>query len=220
MKKVCILLSVFCLILPLAACASVRPPISFTPSVTDRTAAVIDIVETERSKIDLPKTEAVTQPQYFEVVAIGTTAATTQRPRPVVTEAPKEYFTVKFVDTDGYTSISVQTVVEGGSAVAPKMPNARGDLIFRGWDKPYTDIRRGTIVRAVYQKEFLTVNFYDASGALLKTEQVRYGESATAPTVQDQNGSLFDGWNKAFDRITDDTDVYATYYTPTETTQS
>ena len=175
----------------------------FEPSITDRTAAVIDIAETERSKIDLPpETSATTQPQYYEVVATAASAATTTK-KPAVTEAPKEYFTVKFVDTDGYTSISVQTVVEGGSAIPPTMPEKRGDLIFRGWDKDYTNIRRGTIVKAIYQKEWLTVRFFDADATLLKTEQVRYGESATPPEVKDKSGYLFDGWNALFNDVTE-----------------
>lgn len=212
-KKLYVFLSISLLCLSLLACSAARQRVPFEPSITDRTAAVIDIAETERSKIDLPpETSAITQPQYYEVVATAASAATTTK-KPVVTEAPKEYFTVKFVDTDGYTSISVQTVVEGGSAIPPAMPEKRGDLIFRGWDKDYTNIRRGTIVKAIYQKEWLTVRFFDADATLLKTEQVRYGESATAPEVKDKNGYLFDGWNTLFNEVTRDLDVYATYYT-------
>ena len=212
MKKFYTFITVFFLCSLFVACSTARQRAPFTPSITDRMNAVMDILETERSKIDLPpeETTAVTKPQYFEVVATGTTAATTEA-KPVVTEAPKEYFTVKFVDTDGYTSISVQTVIESGSAVAPDMPASRGDLLFRGWDKEFSDIHRGTIVKAIYQKEFLTVRFFDANAALLKTEQVRYGESATSPEVSDKPGYLFDGWNTSVDKITEDIDVYATY---------
>lgn len=213
MKKLYVFLSISLLCLFLLACSSTRQRAPFAPSITDRTAAVIDIAETERSKIDLPsETSATTQPQYYEVVATAASSASTTK-TPAVTEAPKEYFTVKFVDTDGYTSISVQTVVEGGSAVPPTMPAKRGELIFRGWDKDYTNIRRGTIIKAIYQKEWLTVRFFDADATLLKTEQVRYGESATAPEVKDKNGYLFDGWNTLFNNVTADLDVYATYYT-------
>ena len=212
MKKLYIFSAISLLCLFLLACSSTQQRAPFTPSITDRTAAVIDIAETERSKIDLPpETTAVTQPQYFEVVATAAPAVTTT-PKPIETETPKEYFTVKFVDTDGYTSISVQTVMEGGSAVPPAMPEKRGDLIFRGWDKDYTNIRRGTIVKAIYQKEWLTVRFFDADATLLKTEQVRYGESATAPEVKDKSDYLFDGWNTLFNDVTEDLDVFATYY--------
>lgn len=212
MKKLYIFLSISFLCLFLFACGSVRQRVPFAPSITDRTAAVIEIAETERSKIDLPpETSVTTQPQYYEVVATAASSASTT-PKPVETEAPKEYFTVKFVDTDGYTSISLQTVVEGGSAVPPVMPEKRGDLIFRGWDKDYTNIRRGTIVKAIYQKEWLTVRFFDADASLIKTEQVRYGESATSPEMEDKPGYLFDGWNTIFSDVTEDMDVYATYY--------
>lgn len=213
MKKLYVFSTMAFLCLFLIACSSVRQRAAFTPSITDRTAAVIEIAETERSKIDVPAlTSATTEPQYFEVVATGTTAATTTK-KPLATEAPKEYFTVKFVDTDGYTSISVQTVIEGGSAIAPVMPQTRGELIFRGWDKDFSNIQSGTIVKAIYQKEWLTVRFFDADATLLKTETVRYGESATAPEVADKSGYLFDGWNAIFSDVTQDLDVYATYYT-------
>lgn len=212
MKKLSVFLAVAFLCLLLIACNAVRQREPFSPSITDRTAAVVDILQTQRSKIEVTQTSATTQPQYYEVVATGTTAASTEK-LPVVTEAPKEYFTVKFVDTDGYTAISVQTVIEGGSAVAPAMPNTRGDLVFRGWDTDFTNINRGTVVKAIYQKEWLTVRFFDADASLLKTEQVRYGESATPPQVTDKDGYLFDGWNTLFDNVTQDLDVYATYYT-------
>ncbi len=213
MKKGYVFLTISVLCLFLLACNSTRQRMPFVPSITDRTAAVIDIAETERSKIELPpETSATTHPQYYEVIATAAPEVSTTQ-KPAVTEAPKEYFTVKFVDTDGYTSISVQTVVEGGSAVAPTMPRERGDLIFRGWDKDYTNIQRGTIIKAIYQKEWLTVRFFDADATLLKTETVRYGESANAPEVKDKSGYLFDGWNTLFHEVTEDLDIYATYYT-------
>lgn len=212
MKKLYTFLAVSFLCLLLAACASVRGRTLAQPTVTDRTAAVIDIVSTERSKIDLPETSAVsTQPKYFEVVATAATAETTKK-RPVVVEEPKEYFTVKFVDIDGYTAISVQTVVEGGSATAPPMPDERGDLIFRGWDKDFSDVRSGMIVKAIYQKEWLTVRFFDADATLLKTQKVRYGATATPPEVKDKGNFLFDGWNVLFSDVKQDLDVYAIYY--------
>lgn len=217
MKKLYTFVALSFLCLLLAACASVRGRTLAQPTVIDRTAAVIDIVSTERSKIDLPETSAVsTEPKYFEVVATAATAQTTKK-QPVA-EEPKEYFTVKFVDIDGYTAISVQTVVEGGAATAPQVPDARGDLIFRGWDKDFSDVRSGMIVKAVYQKEWLTVRFFDADATLLKTQKVRYGETATPPTVKDKGNFLFDGWNLLFSDVTQDLDVYAVYYAVPERT--
>ncbi len=212
MKKLYIFLAMSFLCLFFVACAGARGRFFTVPEDADRTGAVVEIVSTTRSKIDVPEvTTMVTAPQYFEVVAIGTTAATTQK-KPVAIQEPKEYFTVKFVDTDGYTAVSVQTVVEGGDAVPPIMPESRGNLLFRGWDRDYTNIRSGMIVKAIYQKEWLNVRFFDADGSLISSEMVRYGESATAPEVKDRGNFLFDGWSTLFGEVTQDLNVYATYY--------
>jgi len=55
-----------------------------------------------------------------------------------------------------------------------------------------------------------TVTFVDGEGNELKTEQVGYGNSATAP-VNDpaKSGFTFDGWDVAFDNITGDLTVIA-----------
>lgn len=51
-----------------------------------------------------------------------------------------------------------------------------------------------------------TVNFYGLNGALLKTEQVPVGGSATAPVVSHE---CFDGWDKDFSAVHSDMDVHA-----------
>jgi len=217
MKRIYLFLGLFLLCISLAACAGARRYSILSDADGGALGAIIDVGETERSKIDIPETTALTTlPTYFEVVATGTTAQTTKK-KPQKTEEPKEYFTVKFVDTDGYTAISVQNVAEGEDATEPPMPKSRGDLIFRGWDKDFTNIKSGTVVKAVYQKEWLTVRFFDADATLLKSTQVRYGESAVPPNVDDKGDYLFDGWNTMFGNVTEDLNVYAVYYiNPTE----
>ena len=214
MKKLYGLLALAFLCTCLVACAGARGRVLPSPSDVDRTAAIIDIVETERSKMELPETSAVTSaPHYYEVVAVGTTAATTT-PKPKEPEKAQEYFTVKFVDTDGYTAVSVQTVPEGEDAVPPVMPQSRGELIFRGWDRDYTDIHGGRIIKAIYQKEWLSVRFFDMDATLVSEQKVRYGESADAPAMKDRGNFLFDGWSELFQYVTDDMDIYALYYAP------
>ena len=107
---------------------------------------------------------------------------------------------------------SLQTVAEGGDATAPAMPEKRGELYFRGWNRDFTNVQRSMIVSAIYAKEMYTVRFFDIDGTLLKTEQVHYGEDAEAPEVADRDGYLFDGWSTLFDSVHADLDVYATYY--------
>lgn len=235
MKRYFAFLAALSLCLLLAACGTARITFPFSPLSGDRTGAVIDVENEGYSTVELPETTVVTEP--FKIIEVVVTAPVTAPQKPQTeslvypgnvdppfhnkedelppapeTTAAKEYFTVKFVDSDGYTALSVQTVPAGGSAVAPNPPKTKGDLIFRGWDTKFTNVRKSIIVRAIYQKEWLTVNFYDADGSLLKSEQVRYGEDATPPEVSDKNGYDFDAWSADYKKIVADKNLYATYY--------
>lgn len=59
--------------------------------------------------------------------------------------------------------------------------------------------------------EFHTVRFIDWNDVVLKEQEVRTGESATAPTDPELEGYYFEKWDKAFDNIVADLDVYAKY---------
>lgn len=207
-------LSLFCVfaLFAFAGCARGEGGYTLSPAGTDAPAdAVIEITATERSYIEVTTESTTAETEPPEVIVTGTSAQTS-KVEPPATEAPKEYYTVKFVDSDGYTSVSVQTVIEGGDAVAPNMPQQKGELIFRGWNREYTNVQKSMVVTAIYEKEIFTVNFYDIDGTLLKTEQVHWGEDATAPEVADRGGYLFDGWNVLFNSVHTDLNVYATYY--------
>lgn len=207
-------LSLFCLFMLLAfvGCAEDEGGYTLDYSGTvARTDAVIEITATERSYIEVMTTSTTADTELPEVIVTGTSAQTSVT-KPPETEAPKEYYTVKFVDSDGYTSVSVQTVIEGGDAAPPDMPPQKGELLFRGWNREYTNVQRSMVITAIYEKELFTVNFYDLDGTLLKTEQVHWGEDATPPNVADRDGYLFDGWNVLFNDVHTDLNVFATYY--------
>lgn len=210
----CPLFCIFCVLCAalLAGCAATSG--GYTLVSTDAAAlrdAAEQITATERSYIEVTTEATTARTEPPEVVVTGTSAPK-ETAKPPVTEAPRESYTVKFVDSDGYTTVSLQTVLEGDSAVPPAMPERRGELYFRGWNRDYTDVRRSMIVSAIYAKEMYTVRFFDIDGTLLKTEQVHYGEDAEAPEVADRDGYLFDGWSTLFDSVHADLDVYATYY--------
>ncbi|NLB61111.1 MAG: redoxin domain-containing protein [Clostridiales bacterium] len=59
--------------------------------------------------------------------------------------------------------------------------------------------------------EFHTVRFLDWNDVVLKEEEVRTGESATAPSDPELEGHYFEKWDKAFDNVVADLDVYAKY---------
>ena len=56
-----------------------------------------------------------------------------------------------------------------------------------------------------------TVTFYDWNNAVLKTQTVKQGEAATAPTAPSRTGYTFTGWDKDFTNVQSDLSVYATY---------
>ena len=58
-----------------------------------------------------------------------------------------------------------------------------------------------------------TVIFKDYNGTVLKTQQVEHGKAAEAPKVPTRKYYTFAGWDKAFDKVTEDMEVTATYTT-------
>ena len=132
-----------------------------------------------------------------------------------------DYFTVTFVNYDG-TVIETQSVKKGSTAIAPAEPSRDADVqysyIFAGWDTDFSEIQGETTVTATYTQILnkYTVTFVNYDGAVLKTEEVEYGKSATAPAdpTRPANGECiytFAGWDKDFSNITGDITVTAQY---------
>ncbi len=130
-------------------------------------------------------------------------------------EADSEY-TVTFKNYNGMI-LSEQKVKEGESATAPADPTRPADAqytyTFKGWDTDFTNITADTVVTATYDSvvNVYTVAFMDFDGTVLSTQQVEYGKSATAPESPSREGYVFTGWDTAFDSITKDITVTATY---------
>ncbi len=59
--------------------------------------------------------------------------------------------------------------------------------------------------------EKYTVNFVDYDGTLISTQEVEYGDAATAPKDPTREGYIFTGWDKKFDKITGETTITAQY---------
>ena len=118
-------------------------------------------------------------------------------------------YTVTFKDWDG-TTLKTQTVNYGGSATAPANPTRVG-YTFTGWDKAFTNVTSNLTVTAQYTINTYTVTFKDWDGTVLKTQTVNYGGAATAPADPIREGYTFAGWDKAFNNVTSDLVVTATY---------
>ena len=65
--------------------------------------------------------------------------------------------------------------------------------------------------------DYYDVKFYNGDGSLMKTDHVRSGGAATAPTETPvkagttEKDYMFSGWDKAFDNVTANLDVYPTF---------
>ena len=117
-------------------------------------------------------------------------------------------YTVTFKDWDG-SVLKTEQVAYNTGATAPTEPSREG-YRFTGWDKTFDVITGDTEITAQYVKTW-TVTFKDEDGTVLKIEIVDEGTGAIAPTEPVKEGHTFAGWNAAFDNVTEDTVVTATY---------
>ena len=118
-------------------------------------------------------------------------------------------YTVTFCDWNGMV-LKSETVKWGQDATAPADPTREG-YTFTGWDKAFANIQSALTVNAVYEQNEYTVTFYDWDGTVLKTETVKWGQTATAPANPTREGYTFTGWDKAFTNVKSDLSVRAVY---------
>ncbi len=115
----------------------------------------------------------------------------------------------------GYDNVDIakQSVNYGVSATAPEVTAPAG-YEFSGWDGDFTNVKRTLTIRAQFVRSRYAVRFLNYDGSLIgDLQQIFYGEAATAPDTASlsRTGYTYREWDKAFDTITADTDVYALY---------
>ena len=118
-------------------------------------------------------------------------------------------YCVRFLDHDN-TLLKTDSVEYLSAAMAPEDPYREG-YTFIGWDKDFSAITDNLTVTAQYQINRYRVRFFNYDDTLLKTDSVEYQSAATAPAAPYRKGYTFIGWDKAFDSITSDLDIYAQY---------
>ncbi|MBR2624032.1 MAG: InlB B-repeat-containing protein, partial [Paludibacteraceae bacterium] len=64
---------------------------------------------------------------------------------------------------------------------------------------------------ATFSTNAYSVTFKDWNGDVLKSQNVAYGNSATAPATPTRTGYTFAGWDKSYSNVTEDLVVTATY---------
>lgn len=125
-------------------------------------------------------------------------------------------------DVSGGTAVASVTVSDG--ATLTTLPETtREGYVFKGWYLDGEAFTLSTVIQsditlsAYWEKEVATVNhavtFKAQDGTVLKTEEVKDGESATAPSAPEVAGALFVYWDKDYTRVTSDLVVTAVYST-------
>lgn len=118
-------------------------------------------------------------------------------------------YSVKFFDHDGNV-ISEQIILYGKNAVTPDIPNLL-DHEFVGWDKSFYNVKENLEIHPIYKLLTFEVKFIDKYGDVIKVEEVRPGENATAPDLENVDYFKFIGWDKDFTNVIDDIEVNALY---------
>ncbi|MBS2098404.1 T9SS type A sorting domain-containing protein, partial [Carboxylicivirga linearis] len=75
----------------------------------------------------------------------------------------------------------------------------------------FDNVTTALTVTAQYTINSYEVSFVDWDGEVLKTENVDYGSSATAPLDPTRTGYSFTGWDVSYDNVTSDLTVTAQY---------
>ena len=118
-------------------------------------------------------------------------------------------FTVNFYNAND-DIIKTEIVEYGKNATAPNNPS-KDECVFVGWDKEFSNIRTNLDIKPIFETKLFTVNFYDANNNIIKTEQVKENASCLAPSIPTKEGYKFVGWDKTFDNIKSNLDIYPIY---------
>lgn len=109
-------------------------------------------------------------------------------------------------EVDG-SELNKQSVPYGSDAALPETPTKKG-FTFIGWDGNYTAVKQYTTIVAKWQRNKYNVNFYNGTGSTLDSQRVLYEDAATEPPAPSMEGYTFQGWDKKFDYIEDNMDIY------------
>ena len=118
-------------------------------------------------------------------------------------------YVVNFYDIEG-NIIKTEEVAHGESAEGITAPNVYGYEFVR-WDENIERVTADLDVFPIYEEEVYTVTFVDFYGNILKTETVKYKESATAPNIPTVEYHTFNKWSLDFSEVKNNMTVKAVY---------
>ena len=119
-------------------------------------------------------------------------------------------YTVRFYDHEG-NLLTTQTVNWNEKAVEPLLPDWAGHS-FTAWSVEFDHVKSDLDIKPIYDVNTYKVTFIGFDGeTALKTENVVYGEKATAPEAPEVEGYTFKGWDADFNEVTADITIKAQY---------
>ena len=129
-------------------------------------------------------------------------------------------YIVRFFRADGVTQIGAAQTINWGTAAVLENAPARTGFAFAGWSLTGDDaavatsllnVRENIDAVAGYNPLVFVVRFEDFDGTLLGTDEVQYGDDATAPGAPTREGYDFTGWSPSYDTVTGNMTVVAEY---------
>ena len=121
---------------------------------------------------------------------------------------PKEYI-VKFLNWDD--SVILESSYKENETIIPPSDPQRVGYVFTGWDKEFSNATKNLTLKAMYTIASYEVKFIGFNDEVLKSENVKHGDDATAPTINSPTGYTFIGWDKEFNNVTSDLEVKAKF---------
>gem|GEM_PF-2411172 len=124
------------------------------------------------------------------------------------------YYTITFVNSLG-DDIGTASVKHGDMVTEPTIPVVDGYNFVAWTGYSFTSpapVSGPLTITATYQIKVFTVVFYGVTGTPIgESQQIEWGHAATAPTYTGQDGYVVTGWDKAFNNVTENLSVTATY---------
>lgn len=123
------------------------------------------------------------------------------------------YYNVNFYKWNGGPKIGeTQSIAYGSSATAPANPDKEG-YNWKGWDKSFTNIVEDTNVYGTWEIKKFNVRFFNYSGGtqIGDTQVVDWNQNAIAPADPTRIDYDFAGWDKSYNNIRANTDIYGTW---------
>lgn len=122
-------------------------------------------------------------------------------------------YVVKFYDANNNV-ISTQEIEFNSSAIAPSNPSKNG-YTFIGWNNQFDNVTSDLNIYPIFKENtnpnpttYYTVKFYDANNNVISTQTIKLGNSAVEPSQPTKVGYTFTGWDKVFDYVTSNLDIY------------